>query len=64
MHSEEQNVELNPKSLVGTIMHDCWGCMEASRRENVIFIDSIMNHDLYLKILKDNLMVLSLKFGY
>ncbi|GBM71043.1 Transposable element Tc1 transposase [Araneus ventricosus] len=55
-----KNEELNPKNLVGTVKYDgggvlVWGCISASGLGNLVFIDSIMNHALYLNILRDNL---------
>ncbi|GBO27609.1 Transposable element Tc1 transposase [Araneus ventricosus] len=55
-----RNEELNPKNLVGTVKYGgggvlVWGCMSASKLGNLVFIDGIMNHALYLNIIKDNL---------
>ncbi|GBL97334.1 Transposable element Tc1 transposase [Araneus ventricosus] len=55
-----KNEELNPKNLVGTVKYGgggvlVWGCMSASGLSNLVFIDGIMNHALYLNILRDNL---------
>ncbi|GBL95587.1 Transposable element Tc1 transposase [Araneus ventricosus] len=55
-----KNEELNPKNLVGTVKYGggcvlVWGCMSASGLGNLVFFDGIMNHDLYLNILRDNL---------
>ncbi|GBN40985.1 Transposable element Tc1 transposase [Araneus ventricosus] len=55
-----KNEELNPKNLVGTVKYGgvgvlVWGCMSASGLGNLVFIDGIMNHALYMNILRDNL---------
>ncbi|GBN67072.1 Transposable element Tc1 transposase [Araneus ventricosus] len=55
-----KNEELNPKNLVGTVKYGgggvlVWGCMSASGLGNLVFIDGIMNHALYLNVLRDNL---------
>ncbi|GBL85289.1 Transposable element Tc1 transposase [Araneus ventricosus] len=56
----KKNEELNPKNLVGTATYGgrdalVWECMSASGLGNLVFFDGIMNHALYLNILKDNL---------
>ncbi|GBM30235.1 Transposable element Tc1 transposase [Araneus ventricosus] len=63
-----KNEELNPKDLVGTVKYGCrgvlvWGCMSASGLGNLVFIDGIMNHALYLNILRDNLKLSALNSG-
>ncbi|GBL80825.1 Transposable element Tc1 transposase [Araneus ventricosus] len=60
--------ELNPKNLVGTVKYGgggvlVWGCMSASGLGNLVFIDGIMNHALYLNILKDNLKLSAQNLG-
>ncbi|GBM41057.1 hypothetical protein AVEN_274281-1 [Araneus ventricosus] len=55
-----KNEELNRKNLVGTFKYGgggvlVWGCVSASGLGNLVFIDGIMNHALYLNILRDNL---------
>ena len=37
----------------------CVGCMSASGLDNLVFIDGIMNHSVYLGILRDNLKLLA-----
>ena len=54
-----KNEELHSKNLVGTVKRGdggvlVWGCMSALRLGNLVFIDDIMNHSLYLNILRDN----------
>ncbi|GBN12751.1 Transposable element Tc1 transposase [Araneus ventricosus] len=54
----EEKMRLNPKNLVGTGKYGggcflVWGCMSASGLGNLVFIDGIMNHALYLSILRD-----------
>ena len=55
-----KNEELNPNSLVGTVKHDgggvlVWWYISASKLSNLVSIDGMMNHSLYLNILRDNL---------
>ncbi|GBM25974.1 Transposable element Tcb2 transposase [Araneus ventricosus] len=63
-----KNEELNPKNLVETAKYGgggvlVWGCMSASRLDNLVFIDGIMNHALYLNILRDNLKLSAQNLG-
>ncbi|GBN52640.1 Transposable element Tc1 transposase [Araneus ventricosus] len=63
-----KNEELNPKNLVGTVKYGgggvlVWRCMSASGLGNLVFIDGIMNHALYLNILRDNLKLSAQNLG-
>ncbi|GBN87490.1 Transposable element Tc1 transposase [Araneus ventricosus] len=63
-----KNEELNPKNLIGTVRYGgrgvlVWGCMSASGLSNLVFFDRIMNHALYLNILKDNLKLSAQNLG-
>ncbi|GBN99094.1 Transposable element Tc1 transposase [Araneus ventricosus] len=63
-----KNEELNPKNLVGTVKYGgggvlVWGCMSATGLGNLVFIDSIINHALYLNILRDNLILSAQNLG-
>ncbi|GBL77614.1 Transposable element Tc1 transposase [Araneus ventricosus] len=63
-----KNEELNPKNLVGTVKYGgggvlVWGCMSASGLGNLVFIDGIMNHALYINILRDNLKLSAQNLG-
>ncbi|GBM36193.1 Transposable element Tc1 transposase [Araneus ventricosus] len=63
-----KNEELNPKNLVGTVKYGgggilVCGCMTASGLGNLVFIDGIMNHALYLNILRDNLKLTAQNLG-
>jgi len=63
-----KNEELHSKNLVGTVKHGgggvlVWGCMAASELCNLVFIDGIMNHSLYLNILRDNLKLSAQNLG-
>ncbi|GBN22607.1 Transposable element Tc1 transposase [Araneus ventricosus] len=63
-----KNEELNPKNLVGTVKYGgegvlVWGCMSATGLGNSVFIDSIINHALYLNILRDNLILSAQNLG-
>ncbi|GBN05033.1 Transposable element Tc1 transposase [Araneus ventricosus] len=68
MVRRRKNEELNPKNLVGTVKYGgggvlVWGCMSASGLGNLVFIDGIMNHALYLNILRDNLKLSAQNLG-
>ena len=68
MYGEKKNEELNPKNLVRTVKHGAgsvfaWGCMSASRQNNLVFIDGILNHSLYLNTLWDNLKLSAQNLG-
>ncbi|GBN86039.1 hypothetical protein AVEN_205914-1 [Araneus ventricosus] len=41
----------------------CGGCMSTSELGNLVFIDGIMNHALYLNILRDNLKLSAQNLG-
>ncbi|GBM87229.1 Transposable element Tc1 transposase [Araneus ventricosus] len=63
-----KNEELNPKNLVGTVKYGgggvlVWECMSASGLGNLVFIDGIINHALYLNILRDNLKLSAQNLG-
>ncbi|GFT59108.1 uncharacterized protein TNCV_186771 [Trichonephila clavipes] len=52
-------LKLNPKNLVGSIEYGggsvlASGCKSASEVGNLVFFDGIVNHELYLNILKRN----------
>ena len=56
----QKNTEMNPKHLRPTVKHGgggvlVWGCMSASGVGNLHFIDGIMDHKMYIDILKTNL---------
>nr|GBM09199.1 hypothetical protein AVEN_238627-1 [Araneus ventricosus] len=55
-----KNEELNPNNLAGTVKYGgggvlVCGFMSASGLGNLVFIGGIMNHSLYLNILRYNL---------
>ena len=55
-----KNGELHSKNLIRTVKHGDGGvlvcrCISASGRGNLVFVDDIMNHSLYLNILRDSL---------
>ncbi|GBO00067.1 Transposable element Tc1 transposase [Araneus ventricosus] len=63
-----KNEELNPKNLVGTVKYGgggvlVWKCMSASGLGNLVFIDGIRKHALYLNILRDNLKLSAQNLG-
>ncbi|GBO29937.1 Transposable element Tc1 transposase [Araneus ventricosus] len=66
-----KNEELNSKNLVGTVKYGSGGglvrgCTSASGLGNLVFFDGIMNHALYLNILRENfkLSAQNLGIGY
>lgn len=55
-----KNEEMHPKNLLPTVKHGggsvmVWGCMSSSGVGNLVFIESIMRKEDYLRILKKNL---------
>ncbi|GBM49407.1 Transposable element Tc1 transposase [Araneus ventricosus] len=63
-----KNEELNPRNLVGTVKYGgggvlVWGCTSASGLGNLVFINDIMDHALYLNILRYNLKLSAQNFG-
>ena len=63
-----KNEENHSKNLVGTVKHGggdvlVWRCISASGLRNLIFVDGIMNHSLYLNILRDNLKLSAKNLG-
>lgn len=59
---------LNPKNTIKTVKHGgggimVWGCMAASGVGNMVIIDGIMDHKVYLNILKENLQASAEKLG-
>lgn len=62
------NDELNVKNLKATVKHGgggvmVWGCMSAKGVGNLVFIDGIMDQNVYLNILKQNLKQSACKMG-
>ncbi|GBN30485.1 Transposable element Tc1 transposase [Araneus ventricosus] len=60
--------DLEPKNLRPTVKHDggsimVWGCMASTGVGNLVFIDVIMNHMVYLDILHNNLKESTNNFG-
>lgn len=54
------NEEMLNRNILPTVKHGggsvmVWGCMSAQGVGNLVFIDSTMNHHMYLNILKQNL---------
>lgn len=63
-----KNTEMECKNLRATVKHGggsimVWGCMNAAGTGNLVFIDGIMDQDVYLNILKDNLDYSARKLG-
>ena len=64
----KRNTEMHPKNLLPTVKYGggsllVWGCMSASGVGNLVFINGIMNHQLYIHILKNNLELSARKMG-
>lgn len=64
----KKNTELNPENLRPTVKHGggsvtVWGCMSAAGVGTLQFIDGIMNHRVYIDILKCNLLFSAEKMG-
>ncbi|GFT90942.1 transposable element Tcb1 transposase [Trichonephila clavipes] len=62
------NTALDPKNLHPTVKHGggsvmVWGCMASNGVGNLIFIDGIMDHKLYIDILNNNLKETAKKLG-
>ncbi|GFW52867.1 transposable element Tc1 transposase [Trichonephila clavipes] len=62
------NTALNPKNLRPTVRHGggsvmVWGCMASNGAGNLVFIDGIMDHKLYIDILNNNLKESAKKLG-
>ncbi|GFW01939.1 transposable element Tcb1 transposase [Trichonephila clavipes] len=62
------NTLLVPKNLRPTVIHGggsvmVWGCMASNRAGNLVFIDGIMDHKLYIDILNNNLKESAKKLG-
>ncbi|GFV32767.1 transposable element Tc1 transposase [Trichonephila clavipes] len=63
------NTVLDPKNLRPTVKHGggsvmVWGCMASNGVGNLVFIDGIMDHKLYIDILNNNLKETAKKFGF
>ena len=61
-------MELESKNLIRTAKHRdgnilIWGCMNATGVGNLHFIEGIMNHLMYIDILKQNLRSSAIKMG-
>ncbi|GFU70411.1 transposable element Tcb1 transposase [Trichonephila clavipes] len=62
------NTALDPKNLRPTVKHGggsvmVWGCMASNGVGNLVFIDGIMDHKLYIDILNNNLKESEKKVG-
>jgi hypothetical protein len=64
----QANTELEPRNLIPTVKHGggsvmVWGCMSASGVGNLHIIEGIMDHRMYIDILKQNLHASAQKMG-
>lgn len=62
------NTEVDPKNLTPTVKHGggsvlVWGAMSAAGVSNLCFIEGIMDHKMYINILKTNLAPSATKMG-
>ncbi|VVC32604.1 Transposase IS30-like HTH domain [Cinara cedri] len=60
-NTEPKNLQLTVKYGGDTVM--VWGCISAQGDGNLYFINEIMNQDIYLNILKTNLVANAVKMG-
>lgn len=65
---KKKNTQMECKNLRATIKHGggsilVWGCMSAAGTGDLVFIDDIMDKNIYLNILKDNLNHSARKLG-
>lgn len=64
----KKNTEMQPQNLVPTVKHGggslmVWGCMSAAGVGKLHFIEGIMDHKMYINILKENLNASSQKLN-
>nr|CAA44764.1 Uhu [Drosophila heteroneura] len=64
----QSNTELNPKHLKATVKHGggsvmVWACISAAGVGNLVFIEPTMDKNVYLNILKENLLQSAEKLG-
>jgi transposase len=64
----KKNTEMQPQNLVPTVKHGggsvmVWGCMSAAGVGKLHIIEGIMDHKMYIRILKDNLSASAEKLG-
>ncbi|KAJ1519178.1 hypothetical protein ONE63_011216 [Megalurothrips usitatus] len=64
----QPNAELKPKNLIPTVKHEggsvmVWGCMSSKGVGNLHFVEGIMDHMMYIDILKKNLRASAEKMG-
>jgi hypothetical protein len=62
------NTELDIKNTTSTVKHGggsvmVWGCFSAAGVGNLVFIDGIMDHKVYINILKENLATSAARLG-
>ncbi|GFX82891.1 transposable element Tcb1 transposase [Trichonephila clavipes] len=65
---EKAKHHFDPKKIRPTVKHDggsvmVWGCMASNGVGNLVFIDGIMDHKLYVDILNYNLKKSAQKLG-
>lgn len=64
----KKNTEMEPQNLVPTVKHGggsimVWGCMSAAGVGKLHFIEGVMDHRMYIRILKENLSASAEKLG-
>lgn len=62
------HTELNQKNIIPTVKHGgghvmVWGCMSYHGVGNLVFIDGNMNADVYIDVLRNNLLTSATKMG-
>ncbi|GFW73041.1 transposable element Tcb2 transposase [Trichonephila clavipes] len=62
-HRFDPKKNLRPTVKHGGVLQSVWGCMASNGVGNLVFIDGIMDHTLYIDILNNNLKESAKKLG-